>query len=103
MRNSLQLSPEARSAAKEATLIRRTIHQHPELGFQEKYTSDLIFKRLKKFGVAAKRMLGTGVVALIRGKQPGKTLLVRADIDGLPLTEETKVPFRSRVKGRMHA
>lgn len=83
--------------------IRRAVHAYPELGFTEKRTSALIRKELKAAGVPAKRMVGTGVVGLVRGKHKGKTVLIRADIDGLPVTEENRIPYRSRRPGIMHA
>ncbi len=99
----MNLSPETRAAMPELVRLRRAIHQHPELGFQEKRTSELILKSLRSSGVEAKRLCGTGVVALVRGGKPGPTLLVRADMDGLPVDEENGISYRSRVPGVMHA
>jgi amidohydrolase len=87
----------------ELIAIRRDLHMYPELGFQEKRTSKLIETKLKSFGVKVRRMAKTGVVGLIEGKHPGKTLLIRADMDGLPLVEENRVPYRSQNRGVMHA
>lgn len=100
---AVQLSDEVRAAASEAVSIRRRIHENPEPGFQERTTHRLILDVLGKSKVPAKSMAGTGVVALVRGTKPGKTLLVRADIDCLPLTEENDVPYRSKRAGFMHA
>ena len=83
--------------------LRRAVHAWPEQGFKETRTSMLIRKELASAGVAHKRMVGTGVVGLVRGRRPGKTVLIRADIDGLPVTEETRVPYRSKRPGVMHA
>ena len=69
---------------------RRDIHRHPELSMQEFRTTDRICEELDKMGVSYRRMKPTGVLAEIKGgKGPGKTVLLRADIDALPITEET--------------
>jgi amidohydrolase len=84
---------------------RRELHGTPELSFKEVDTAHYIAERLDTLGVdkLTQRVAGTGVVAEIRGEQPGRTVLVRADMDGLPLTETADVPFRSRRAGVMHA
>jgi amidohydrolase len=97
------ISPEVRAVSRELVAIRRDVHSHPELGFQEKRTSRLIESTLKRFGVRTRRVCGTGVIGLIEGSRPGPTILIRADIDALPLTEENLVPYRSRIPGVMHA
>lgn len=84
--------------------IRRDIHAHPELGMNEHRTAQVIFDNLKDFGLKIKTGVGnTGVVALLEGKNPGKTLLLRADMDALPMDELTDLPFKSENKGVMHA
>lgn len=83
--------------------IRRAVHAWPELGFTEHKTAALIDRELGAARIPHKRMCGTGVVALVRGRRPGKTVLVRADIDGLPVTEQNRVPYRSKRPGIMHA
>ena len=84
--------------------IRRTIHRHPELGFEEVETSKLISEWLQKFGLEVKRgMAKTGVVGLLRGKNQGRTVAIRADMDALPMDEINQVPYASQIKGRMHA
>jgi len=84
--------------------IRRTIHMHPELGFEEVETSKLVSEWLERFGLEVKRgWAKTGVVGLLEGKQPGKTVAIRADMDALPLDEANQVPYASKVKGKMHA
>jgi len=84
--------------------IRRTIHMHPELGFEEVETSKLVSEWLKKFGLEVKTgWAKTGVVGLLKGKAPGKTVAIRADMDALPLEEANKVPYASKIKGKMHA
>lgn len=84
--------------------IRRTIHMHPELGFEEVETSKLVGHWLEKFGLEVKTGVAkTGVVGLLRGAKPGKTVAIRADMDALPIEEANDVPYRSRIKGKMHA
>ena len=84
--------------------IRRTIHRHPELGFEEVETSKLVSEWLQKFGLDVKRgMAKTGVVGLLKGKKPGRTVAIRADMDALPMDEANRVPYASQIKGKMHA
>jgi len=84
--------------------VRRTIHMHPELSFEEIETSKLVFEWLQKFGVEVKRgMAKTGVVGLLKGKRPGRTIAIRADMDALPMEETNQVPYASQIKGKMHA
>ena len=83
---------------------RRAIHSHPELGFEEVETSKLVSGWLERFGLEVKRGVAkTGVVGLLRGGAPGKTVAIRADMDALPMDEATGVPYASKVKGKMHA
>ena len=84
--------------------IRREIHMRPELGFEEFETANLVCKWLEKFGLKVKKgMAKTGLVGLLEGKKPGKTVAIRADMDALPLDEVNSVPYASRIKGKMHA
>ncbi len=84
--------------------IRRTIHMRPELGFEEVETSNLVSHWLERFGIEVKRGVAkTGVVGLLRGKKPGKTVAIRADMDALPMDEPDRLPYASKVKGKMHA
>ena len=84
--------------------IRRDFHRHPELGFQEKRTSRKIAEILTRLGLEVRTGVGgTGVVGLLRGKHPGKTVALRADIDALPMTEQNDVAYRSQNPGVMHA
>jgi len=83
--------------------IRRHLHQYPELSGQEFKTQAYIEAELDKLGIPHERMADTGVVALIEGAYPGKTVLLRADIDALPIQEEANVEYKSTVKGVMHA
>ena len=84
---------------------RRTLHQTPELAFCEKKTSAYIQKRLDEMGIEYKSGVAkTGVVGLIKGKKgDGRTILLRADMDALPVSEQTDVEYRSKIDGRMHA
>ena len=82
---------------------RRKIHKNPELGFKEYETANFIAKKLKEFGIEHKRVCETGIVGLIEGAKPGKTLAIRADIDALDLTEENDVSYKSTNEGVMHA
>ncbi|MCL2558702.1 MAG: amidohydrolase, partial [Treponema sp.] len=88
----------------EATKIRQAIHMNPELGFEEHETAKLIAQTLEKHGIKARTGVAkTGVVGLIEGARPGKTVLLRADMDALAMTEEADVPYKSRKPGVMHA
>ncbi len=84
---------------------RRELHASPELSFKEDETARYIAERLDALRVdkLTQGVGGTGVVAEIRGERPGRSVLVRADMDGLPLTETADVPFRSTRVGVMHA
>ena len=84
--------------------IRRTIHMHPELGFEEIETSKLVSEWLQKFGLDVKRgMAKTGVVGLLKGRKPGRTVAIRADMDALAMEEANRVPYASQIRGKMHA
>jgi amidohydrolase len=94
----------ARQMADELVQLRRAIHQRPELAFEERETADLVASTLRRIGIPVEQGVGkTGVVALIEGARPGKTVAVRTDMDCLPIHEETKLPFASQHAGRMHA
>lgn len=84
--------------------IRRELHQYPELGFQEFKTAQLIKKELDILGIPYQSEIAkTGVVALIKGAKPGKTVLLRADMDALPINEEAECEYKSLTPGVMHA
>lgn len=85
--------------------IRREFHRHPELGFQEFHTADIILRELSKLdGFSIQSGLAkTGLVALLKGTKPGKTVLLRFDMDALPVKENTGVSFASENEGVMHA
>ena len=84
--------------------VRRDIHAHPELGFQETRTADLIAKQLTDWGIPIHRGLGkTGVVGILRNGTSSRAVGLRADIDALPITEHNQFAHASQNKGRMHA
>ena len=96
-----------RIAAFEADMTgwRRHLHAHPELGFECHKTASFIADRLRDFGVDEihERIATSGIVALIRGRAPGPTIGLRADMDALPMQERSGVDHASRAVGRMHA
>lgn len=84
--------------------FRRDIHENPELGMQEFRTANKVAEELKKLGIEVQTGIGKmGVVGLLKGKGEGKTILLRADMDALPLDEINDLPFRSKNPGVMHA
>ena len=84
---------------------RRHLHQNPEIGLDTPKTEAFIVERLREMGIDEIRtgVGGHGVAALLRGSRPGKVLGMRADMDALPVKEETGLPFASTTEGRMHA
>ena len=84
--------------------IRRDIHAHPELGFEEVRTAGVVARELARLGIAHRTGIGrTGVVGLIEGGRPGPVLAIRADMDALPIQETSGLPFASTRTGLMHA
>ena len=84
--------------------IRRHLHMHPELSHQEIETPNFIANYLEDLGIEVRRGVGgKGVVGLIRGGRPGKTIAFRADFDALPIQDGKNVPYQSTVPGVMHA
>ncbi len=84
--------------------MRRDFHIHPELGFREIRTGGIVAKELEKLGLEVTKGVGkTGVVALLEGSKPGPTLLLRFDMDALPIVEETGASYASLTPGIMHA
>src|SRR5690606_13904442 len=82
---------------------RQTLHQHPELAYEEHWTSDFVADKLKSFGYEPVRGLGgTGVVATLSNGE-GPAIGLRADMDALPITEQTNLPYASKEPGKMHA
>ncbi len=88
----------------EVIATRRDLHQHPELGFEEVRTAAIVAERLRLLGFQVHVGIGTtGVVGVVRGTRSGKTIMLRADMDALPLAEETGHAFASCETGKMHA
>ena len=91
----------------EMTEWRRQIHENPEIAYQEKVTSKFIANKLKDFGIEVIEEFGkTGVVGIIQGKEnkgQEKSIAIRADMDALPMTEKTNLPYSSKNEGAMHA
>ena len=95
---------EAEKIKDEIIKIRRELHMHPELGYQEIRTSKLIKDYLEKLGIEYYSVAKTGVLGIIRGKsQNGRTIGVRADMDALPIVDKKKCSYSSKEQGRMHA
>ena len=103
-----------KAQALEAKIVewRRDFHQHPELGNREKRTSEIVASHLRKLGLEVQTGVAhTGVVGLLKGGKPGPVVALRADMDGLPVTERVDIPFKStvtteyngQVTGVMHA
>ncbi len=82
---------------------RRQIHANPEVGWHEVATGNLVAAELAKMGIEVTRVAKTGVLGVIRGTAPGKTVALRADMDALPITEANDVPYKSQNPGVMHA
>ncbi|HEX3551253.1 MAG TPA: M20 family metallopeptidase [Candidatus Elarobacter sp.] len=89
--------------AARATEIRREIHRHPELGFEEFNTQAIVERELDAIGVEHRRVAKTGVVGIVRGALPGHVSGLRADMDALPITEDSGEACTSEVAGKMHA
>jgi len=84
--------------------VRRHLHAHPELSYQEFETSKFVREKLNSFGIETQVLATTGVVGIIEGKNPHKRVIaLRADMDALPITEENNVEYRSKNDGVMHA
>ena len=88
----------------EIQALRREIHAHPELAYEEQRTADLVAASLERWGIRVHRGLGgTGVVGIIEGRtSAGRTIGLRADMDALPMQETNKFPHASRHEGKMH-
>ena len=98
-----RMSPEVAALAGEVVELRRHIHQHPEVAFEEYETAKFVEKYLKRLKIPTKRLVKTGVVGLIDSGKPGPTIMLRADMDALPVTEENTHPYVSLKPGTMHA
>jgi amidohydrolase len=90
--------------AEDLTAIRRDLHEHPELGFEEIRTSGIVAETLKSWGIEVTTGIGkTGVIGVVKGNRPGRTIGLRADMDALPIHEQTNLPYASKTPGVMHA
>ena len=94
---------EARELSPELREIFCQLHRNPELGRREHQTQALILQKLNRLGIEAAPIADTGVLGLIRGGKPGKTVALRADMDALPVQEDINLPYRSQAPGVMHA
>ena len=96
--------PRALEIQGEIAAIRRDIHAHPELAYEENRTSDMVAARLQEWGLEVTRGLGrTGLVGTLRKGNSLKSIGLRADMDALPMDETNDFEHRSRNAGRMHA
>jgi len=98
-----KLLQRAKELGSEFINFRRDFHRHPELGFQEARTAKIVTDYLTSLGIEAHPVAGTGVVGLLRGREGGKTIAVRADMDALTITEQTGKEYASAIPGVMHA
>ncbi len=99
----MNLAPAIVDFSKELTLIRRDIHAHPEIGFEENRTSQIVANHLQAWGAEVHRSIGgTGVVGVINGKGPGRRIGLRADMDALPMAEATGFSHASKTPGVFH-
>lgn len=84
--------------------LRRALHERPELAFEEVWTASTLAARMHALGLdVAEGLGGTGVLATLAGQRSGKTLLIRADIDALPMADTTGAPYASKIPGRNHS
>jgi amidohydrolase len=98
------ISKEVINLEDEIIRLRREFHRHPELGLEERWTVHAIAEYLGQLGLDVRTGVGrTGVLGSLSGKGPGKTLLLRADMDALPIQEENEIPYKSQNDGVMHA
>ncbi len=99
-----RLNQEASALIPWMTALRRDLHAHPELAFAETRTAGIVAAELARLGIPHRTGIGrTGVLGIIEGGLPGPTLALRADMDALPIHEETGLDFASTVPGQMHA
>lgn len=100
----LKIKTLARQYATEFTEVRRHLHAHPELSYQEHATSAFLQQKLQAWGIPFTIKATTGIVGLIEGRNPqSRVIALRGDMDALPIKEENNVPYRSRNEGIMHA
>ena len=106
----MKISNEIINIVPEVENWRQELHSHPELGYEEKWTSSFVIEKLESFGIEVHKGLGkTGVVGVLKGKKAtqggggNKAIGLRADMDALPMTEENDFSYKSKFEGRMHA
>ncbi len=105
--NPDRLTSDIQELVPDLVALRRDLHEHPELAFEEVRTSSIVEQRLRHLGLEVQTGVGkTGVIGLLRGNASGqstRTLAIRADMDALPIQEMNQVEYRSQVDGKMHA
>lgn len=100
--DSQSILNEAKIIQSELTAVRRELHQYPETGFDLPRTKNFVKSKLEEMGYLPQELGKAGIVALAGGKNPGKTILLRADMDALPIQEEANVEYISKIDGKMH-
>jgi amidohydrolase len=99
-----RVAPATDRWSEEMTALRRRIHEHPELAFEEHETAKRVEAFLGRLAIPCRTGVAkTGIVALLEGARPGPTIAIRADMDALPIDEKNGLPFASRIPGKMHA
>lgn len=101
--NSKVLLSQAKEFEQKIIANRRYLHSHPEVGFDLIKTKEYVKKELLSMGYEPQECGRCGLIALSGGKKPGKTFMIRADMDALPICEQADVPFKSKHEGKMHA
>ncbi|MCL4254262.1 MAG: amidohydrolase, partial [Anaerolineae bacterium] len=100
----IDFKQEAESLREKVVAFRRDFHQHPEIAFEEVRTSGIVANELRRLGLEVQTGIGkTGVIAILEGNTEGPTVLVRADMDALPIQEENQTEYASQYAGKMHA
>ena len=99
----MEINNQIRLFDNELRQLRRDFHQYPELGCEKYRTADKISDSLSACGTKVQRITETGIVGLIYGKEKGLTLMLRTDMDALPVEEMTSLPYKSKNPGKMHA
>src|SRR5215475_3395579 len=104
METLIDLSHDIRDVQPNVIALRRALHQHPELAFEEVWTAATLAGRMRALGLVVQEGIGgTGVLAVLEGANPGKTLLIRADMDALPMAETTGRAYASQLENRNHS
>jgi len=104
MATPLDITPDVDAVTPSVIELRRALHQHPELAFDEVWTAGTLAERMRALGLPVEEGIGgTGVLAMLEGARPGRTLLIRADMDGLAIEETTGLAYASTLRNRNHA